>query len=400
MKKLEYYTRWFFWNVLSKLFINAHLRRGYKFSLTPDSDVYPEPPFLVVSNHGTFFDPWIIGNYSRWPFSIMVNDDGFRGKGISQWYLKNIGCIPKRKGASDYKAMKETLNRLKNGYPVCVFPEGQTTWDGETQLLYKGLEKIVLKMKCPVVTVRLRGNFLTKPWWARNIRRGNITIDIKVHTPQDYQDLTSDQLFEKIKSSIYQNDIKDPQNLQYPFTGTKIAEGLERFVWICMNCCGEDTLSTDGNTIHCSSCGGSWEMDAHCRLKATGNDTSSLHDLKDWADMHKSKVIEKIRSGAAVLSTSDNVILQNENSDRTFSDSATGSATLTADTLTFNAQSGPVTWPVSEIEDFVIQKKDIFEFRHGKNYIRFLFNRKSPMKWVYYLRYLKGFEECERRGYL
>lgn len=400
MKKLQYASRWFIWNILSKSFNALYLRKKYNYSLTPDSQRFPRPPFLVVANHGTFFDPWMVGQYSPWPFSIMVNDDGFRGKGISQWYLKNIGCIPKRKGASDYKAMKATLQRLKEGYPVCVFPEGQTTWDGETQLLYKGLEKMVMKMNCPLVTVRLRGNFLSKPWWAETIRKGKITVEMKVHDPQEFQGISSDELFEKIKSSIYQNDIKDPQNLQYPFSGVRLAEGLERFVWICMHCGSEDTLQTGGNIINCVSCGKSWEIDAHCRLKGVREDTNSLHDLKDWADMHRERVKEKTSSGSGILAITENVTLQNENDERTFVNSDTGKAVLTSDTLSLETASGTVSWPVSEIEDCVVQKKDLFEFRHKDKYVRFLLNKKSPMKWVYYLRYLKNYEEFEKRGYL
>jgi len=167
-----------------------------------------------------------------------------------------------------------------------------------------------------------------------------------------------------------------------------------------MQCGSEDTLQTEGNIIKCASCGKSWEIDAHCRLKGVGEDTNSLHDLKDWADMHREKVKEKTSSGSGVLTVTENVTVQNENDDRTFVNTNTGKAVLTSDTLSLETESGTVSWPVSEIEDCVVQKKDLFEFRHKERYVRFLFNKKSPMKWVYYLRYLKNYEDFEKRGYL
>jgi len=148
--------------------------RSNNFFRSSGSEALPKPPFVIVSNHGTFFDPWIIGYFSRYPFAIMCNDDAFRGSPITRWYLNSIGAFPKKKGASDFKAMKKTMSSLAAGRPVCIFPEGQTSWDGETQLLYKGIEKIIRHGRVPLVMVRMSGNFLTKPWWADRIRKGRI----------------------------------------------------------------------------------------------------------------------------------------------------------------------------------------------------------------------------------
>ncbi|MBD3321568.1 MAG: hypothetical protein GF350_10790, partial [Chitinivibrionales bacterium] len=136
--KALYAYRWFMWNILSRPFVGGYLKPSYNHSLAPGSDRYPPPPFIVISNHNTFFDPWIIGSYCHSPFAIMCNDDAFRGPALQSWYLNSIGAFPKKKGSSDFAAMKKTITLLKAGYPVCIFPEGQTSWDGETQLIYKG----------------------------------------------------------------------------------------------------------------------------------------------------------------------------------------------------------------------------------------------------------------------
>ena len=78
----------------------------------------------------------------------------------------------------------------------------------------------------------------------------------------------------------------------------------------------------------------------------------------------------------------------------------TGTLTLTPSTIRFEGASVQSEWPVDAVEDYVIQKKDLFEFRNGKTYHRFLFSGRSPMKWVFYIRYLKGYELCEQQGHL
>ena len=401
MKKLFRLYQWVLWNLFSRLlFVELYLRKKFPFTSTPVSQTFPRPPFLVVANHGTFFDPWILGSYSIAPLGYMTNDDGFREGFITRWYLRSIGAFPKRKGASDYRAIKTTLALLKSGKSVCIFPEGQTTWDGETQLLYTGIEKLIKRSGCPLVTVRFQGNFLMKPWWAKTVRTGRIRVTTTVHSPETIRQLSNEALFDLIRQSIYQNDIKDPENLALPFAGTNLAEGLERFVWICLGCGAEDTLSTKGNGITCKECGHTVAIDAYCRLTPAQGINTSCSDLKDWAELHKTRVKEKIARCPELLTSSGNVTLQRENARHRFVDEDKGTLSLTPSTIRFAGASMKSDWPVDAVEDCVIQKKDIFEFRHGTSYQRFLFQGKSPMKWVYYLRYLKGYEACERQGHL
>ncbi len=400
-RKLFGIYQWILWNLVTRpFFVESYLRRKFPFFSTPRSQPFPKPPFIVLANHGTFFDPWIIGSYSIAPIGFMTNDDGFREGMITRWYLRSIGAFPKKKGASDFRAIKTALDMLKNGKSVCIFPEGQTTWDGETQLLYLGIEKLVRRALCPLVTVRLQGNFLMKPWWARSVRKGRILVTAAVHSVEKIRQLPDEKLFGLIKQSIYQNDVKDPENLVFPFSGDRLAEGLERFVWICLKCGAEDSLLTHGNNVSCNECGFTIEMDAHCRLNSDEGLPLSCRDLKDWAEFHKSRVKEKIRSNARVLTKNLDVTLQRENDRRRFVDVDRGELILGNSSIIFKGSDVKSEWPVEEIEDCVIQKKDIFEFRYGEIYNRFLFRGKSPMKWVYYIRYIKGYEKCEIEGHL
>ncbi|MBN1307803.1 MAG: 1-acyl-sn-glycerol-3-phosphate acyltransferase [Chitinispirillaceae bacterium] len=401
MKRLFKLWHWVLWNHLSRpFFVEPFLVPRYHYAGTPESQPFPRPPFLVIGNHGTFFDPWIIGSFSRYPFYFMTNDDGFRGNPVTRWYLRGIGAFPKRKGASDYRAMKTTVELIRGGNAVCIFPEGQTTWDGETQLIYAGIVKLIKRLACPLVTVHLQGNFLTKPWWAKTLRTGRILVTATVHTPESIRRQTEDELLSTVTRSIYQNDIKDPDNLAAPFSGVNLATGLERLVWICMQCGAEDTLSTSGDTVSCSACGCSWRIDAHCRLTALQPGTACCGDLKDWVELHKARVREAVAGQQEILTQSDGVVLQRENDRGRFIDGDRGRLTLTAAALRFRGAGSTVEWPLTEIEDYVIQKKDIVEFRRGTTYHRFAFCGKSPMKWIFYMRYCKGYEQCEKRGYL
>ncbi|MBD3240856.1 MAG: hypothetical protein GF331_09745 [Chitinivibrionales bacterium] len=393
-------------HLLSFVFVYGYVNPLYRPRTVKGSDRTPKAPFIMLGNHGTFLDPWLIGQRSLQPVYYMCNDDAWRAGPATRVYLDGVGAFPKKKGGVDYKALKATLRYLGQGSPVCIFPEGQTSWDGETQLIYKGLERLIKKAAVPVVIYNLCGNFLTKPWWAQTRRKGRVLVHARVLTPERIASLSDDELFAEIKQGVYHNDIKDERNRQVTFSGHDLAHGVERFMWSCMHCGAEDRLKTSGNDISCEACGGQWRMDAYCQLQPLREGFASLADLKDWSDLQRERVIGRINDAAsdAELTHSDGVVLQTLADDGyTFLNRATGRLSVTKETLIFDPvsdESYALSIPVDELRDTVIQKKDICEVRHGETYYRFLFDGHSPMKWVYYLRYLRGFEKIEQRGYL
>lgn len=388
---------------LTRIVILLYLRPRFRFRMAPGSDRLPPRPYLIISNHGTFFDPWLIGGFSVHPFSYMCNDDAFRASAFVKWYLNVIGAFPKKKGAQDYRAMKETLRRLKDNMPVCIFPEGQTTWDGRTQLIYKGLEKLVRRARVPLVTYQLCGNFLTRPWWARSWRSGRVQISMRVLSVDEIDRLTDDQLFEAMKAGISHDEIHDPRN-QGVFSGTALAEGLERFLWLCPDCATEDRLTTSGDLLSCEHCGASWSVNALCCFTRHQGVAGGPEDLTQWSDLQRERVAAKIKDSAQkVLTKSASLGLYTLAADGySFVKTGDGELSLTADALRFEFSNGmqALEFRLDECGDFVVQKKDIFECRYQSTSLRFQFDHHSPMKWVWYCRYLTGFEENERRGWL
>lgn len=393
-------------HVLSRpFFVWTFIDPKYRPRTEPGSDPLPKAPFIMVGNHGSFMDPWIIGRYSLAPVFYMCNDDAWRSSTVTQTYLDCIGAFPKKKGGADFRAIKTTLKILESGSPVCIFPEGQTSWTGETQLIYMGMEKLIKRAKVPLVICNLCGNFMIRPWWAESRRTGHVLVRVRVITPERIAAMSDEELFATVRDGIYQNEIKDPRNHAVAFRGENLTGGLDRVCWICMHCGVEDRLVMHGDDITCNACGRRWRMDAHFRLKAISESTTTLGDLKDWCDMQRQRVITAV--GAAQpgvsLTSSDNVALETLESDGyTFAQRSRGTLAVTNERLTFTPSAGAeaLSFLLSEIHDTVIQKKDIFEIRVKDTYYRFVFNRHSPMKWVYYLRYLQGYAEAEARGYL
>lgn len=404
MKEIKnYIVRWIFWTI-SRIFVFVYIRP--KFNIVDDKspDPIPKPPFIMVSNHATFFDPWIVGHYTGHPISIMNNEDAFNTPWVIRWYLKGIGTFPKKKGGADYKAMKTTLKRLNLGYPVLIFPEGQTAWDGQTQPIYAGIEKIVKKSGVPLIMMNVKGNFSSKPWWADTFRKGKVRVTRKVISKEQAALMSEKEILEAIIHHITNNDIYDEEMLKTEFTGERLACGLQRFVWICKNCQSEDTLGTSKNTISCSLCDSSWTIDSHFRFTPTDQKTATIGNLYEWATWHKERVIEKVNKAHhdETITRNSSVLYSDINLNGQFTTIAEGTLALSKESLYFDAAEKEKSFSlkVKDITDYVYQRKDVFECRCTNQSYRFRFVNHSPMKWIYYLRYLKGYDEFEKRGYI
>jgi hypothetical protein len=134
--------------------------------------------------------------------------------------------------------------------------------------------------------------------------------------------------------------------------------------------------------------------------------TAQPTDLHQWSLFQREATLAAISGGQndTVLCTTGEVLMQELAQGETqFVSKMSGSLSLTPQQLCFTpggATEPLVTYIIADIKDYVVQKKDIFEIRVGERYLRFVCNGTSPMKWVYYFRYLNGYERFEQRGYL
>ena len=89
-------------------------------------DAIPEEGgVLVVANHRSFLDPFLLGMLlppSR-PLCSMGKAELF-ARPRAGWYMSRCGCFPVRRGESDPEAMETARQVLERGGALAIFPEG------------------------------------------------------------------------------------------------------------------------------------------------------------------------------------------------------------------------------------------------------------------------------------
>jgi long-chain acyl-CoA synthetase len=126
----------------------------------------PEPPFIIAPNHTSYLDGFAIA--SAVPLATYKNlffqgfYTYFEGpvKSIFARLSHVIPIDPKERLSS---AMRLSHYLLGQGKALCIFPEGQRSFDGELGQFKKGVGMLALRLDVPVVPARISGAFEALP---------------------------------------------------------------------------------------------------------------------------------------------------------------------------------------------------------------------------------------------
>ncbi len=120
-------------------------------------------PFVVVSNHASFLDPYLIGYTSvNREVGFMAKEELFRFP-IFGSIIRNCGAFPVKRGGHDPEAIQNFHDFLHSGKPLVLFPEGTRTLDGELQQAKKGVGLLLYNAKVPVIPAYVAGTFQSWP---------------------------------------------------------------------------------------------------------------------------------------------------------------------------------------------------------------------------------------------
>lgn len=211
---------------------------------------FPSPPFLLIANHTHTFDPLFISVFLKNPISWVVASGTFKRPVIGSIF-KSMKFIPKQKGVPDISTIRGIIKNLKEGSIVGIFPEGSMTWDGTFQEIPKGTDKLLDMVKVPIVAVRIKGGYLTKPRWANHGRRGKIILEVK-----EFND-------SKALNFINHNEWDWQEKEKIKFKGKKKTSGIERIMWFCPDCKSYRSIKSNGEQATCIKCGKKLEIDEY-----------------------------------------------------------------------------------------------------------------------------------------
>lgn len=227
----------------------------WKFNYEYDSLKDIEGPYLLLPNHNLELDPLVIGVAAQNHLYFVASEHLMR-KGIAtkllMYFVKPIIHMKGRQGA---KTVKQMLRTLQEGHRVCIFPEGNRSFNGVTMDMQASIARVAKKARVKLVTYRVEGGYLTQPRWSTTLRKGKLRGRlINIYTPEQLAEMSDEQINEAIITDLYEDAYKTQKREHVKFKGKNLALGLESTIFTCPKCGEISRLRSIDDKIYCD-CG-------------------------------------------------------------------------------------------------------------------------------------------------
>lgn len=152
----------------------------------------PRRPYVVVSNHESFADMFLI-SHLPWEMKWMSKEDFFKYPLVG-WLMRMSGDIKLIRGSkqSIVSAMKGANDRLNKRVSVMIFPEGTRTLDGSLGEFKDGAFRLAIENQCPILPLALVGTREAMP--KGDWRFGVTSAEVKVLDPIETAGMTKDDI--------------------------------------------------------------------------------------------------------------------------------------------------------------------------------------------------------------
>lgn len=259
-----------------KPLLAPYFRRRFNISALPAPDI--QGPCLVIANHNADLDPVLIQLSFNDLLYFVASEHIFRAGLASKFIRRYFNPISRLKGSTDISTVRDIIRRLQAGMKVCLFAEGNRSFNGLTCPITPATGKLTRLCGVPLVTYKFVGGYLTTPRWADTFRHGVMRgYTVNVYSPEKLREMSDDEVNAAIADDLREDAYARQAEEKTLFKGKRLAEGLERSLYICPACERVGTLHGRGNEFTCD-CGLRAVYDEYGYLSGSPYETVTLWD--------------------------------------------------------------------------------------------------------------------------
>ncbi len=355
----------------------AKIKFGYTY------DVPRELPenYLVLSNHVTDFDPILVGlSFPRQMYFV-------GSEHISRWkfFYKLIrfifAPIMRYKGSVASQTVLEVLRKTRGGENVCIFAEGNRSWDGLTNPILPATGKMAKKAGCGLVTYKLTGGYFVSPNWAEGgTRRGPFHGSVvNIYTKEQLAEMSADEVNEAIRRDLYEDAYARQKADPKAYKGKQLAVKMENLLYFCPLCGKLETLSSQKDSVTCSACGGSFTYDEYGYLHGLSYET--MTEAARWQRQQMARLVAQ----GGTLTAPSVTVRTVENHQET--ELPGGALKMDREAISW----GETSISLEQISEMAMHGRHALVFTAGKVYYELLIpNESNTLKFQHF------YEECKK----
>lgn len=158
-----------------------------------------EGPVVYAINHMSNWDPVIVACETKKPINFMAKKELFDIP-VLKWLLRTLGAFPIDRTGNDLVTLKMTINALKDGGRICLFPQGTRCPDRHpsTTEVKGGTALLVKHSRATIVPIGI----YTKDYRIKVFKK----VYVSVGKPKTYDELGftgAREDYERITSEIF-----------------------------------------------------------------------------------------------------------------------------------------------------------------------------------------------------
>ena len=157
-------TTWI--TAFSRAICIAVLRGIYRLRVEGLENVPTSGPLILVANHCSYFDAFILATALPYAVAQRVFYLGFEWffrSRILAWWARGVRVIPVDMDNYLVRALQASARVLRDGKILCLFPEGERSADGRVRPFRKGTGILVRELRVPVLPAHIAGAFQAWP---------------------------------------------------------------------------------------------------------------------------------------------------------------------------------------------------------------------------------------------
>lgn len=141
--------------------------RIYGVRLTGCERIPAHGPVILVANHESLFDPWLLALATPRPVRYMAKAELWRFRLVGA-AMNAFGAFPVERGTGDRVAMSRAAELLRDGEVLGMFPQGTSKRRAERPF-HRGAARLALATGAPLVPVTIVGSRgIPRPWRRRH----------------------------------------------------------------------------------------------------------------------------------------------------------------------------------------------------------------------------------------
>lgn len=382
-----------FWKII-RFIAPSVLKPLYKYSyeLAPKL----EPPYLVFSNHNGDLDPALVALSFSQQMYFVASEHVYRAGFASKILRFVFEPIAKRKGTADAVTVMKSIRALREGKNVCIFPEGQKSFNGITGEINIATGKLVKASKASLVTYKLEGGYFTTPRWGKGIRKGKMHGSIvNIYNKEDLEKLSPEEITDLVKKDLYEDAYQKQSQNPIAYKGKNLAEGIEHALCLCPECKQIDTLFSKKNSVFCKNCDFTTSIDIYGYF----DESCKFKTVLQWDEFQQEELKKLIQKKSSEKSefifSNDEVTLKTVKADHQEEIIGTGKFSMFTDKFIFNSVKDEkeisLEIPQKNIVDISMYGKQalVFSDNNGNYYELTSKNIINVRKFIFCFKYLK-----------